>query len=199
MLRLRLRFGVLFRYLLRMVRSQWLLLWVHGLWVALPWLIMLLLRVLRLRVMGPMLQVERPLGVPRLRLRVMLPRVILDQLFSYIVSQRLNLIHGVMLPLLRVMRLWSRMMLPLFGVMRLGLRVMLPLFGVMLPLLGVMRLWTRVMRLGVMRLRLRVMLPLFGVMLPPLRVMLLWLIPGLRVMLLGTGVILNQLLSQILG
>merc|ERR1719239_1933824 len=43
------------------------------------------------------------------------------------------------------------------------------------------------------------MLPLLGVMLPPLGVMLLWLIPGLRVMLLGTGVILNQLLSQILG
>jgi len=88
MLRLRLLFRVLFRYLLRMVRSQWLLLWVHGLWVALPWLIMLLLRVrvLRLRVLGPMLQVERPLGVPRLRLRVMLPGVILNKLFSYIVG-----------------------------------------------------------------------------------------------------------------
>merc|ERR1719341_1585596 len=125
-----------------MVRSQWLLLW-----VPLPWLIMLLLRVrvLRLRVLGPMLQVERPLGVPRLRLRVMLPRVILDKLFSYIVGQRLHLLLGVMLPL----------------------------FNIMLLRLGVMLLWSRVMRL--------------------------WLIPGLRVMLLGTGVILNQLLSQILG
>merc|ERR1719305_185786 len=91
--------------------------------------------------------------------------------------------------------------------MLLRLGVMLPLFGVMLPLLGVMLLRLGVMRLGVMLLlRLGVMLPLFGVMLPLVGVMLLWprvmrrgvtLLPG--VMLLGTGVILNKLLSQILG
>jgi len=127
-LRLRLLFRVLFRYLLRIVRRQWLLLWVHGLGVALPWLIMLLLRVrvLSQRVLGPMLQVERPLGVPRLRLRVMLPGVILNKLFSHIVGQRLRLLLGVMLPLFNVMLL-------------LLLGVMLPLFNVMLLLLGVMQ------------------------------------------------------------
>merc|ERR1740128_605596 len=78
---------------------------------------------------------------------------------------------------LRVMLLRLRVMLLRLRVMPLMLGVMPLMLGVMLLRLGVM-MWPRAMRLGIM---------------------LIWLILGIRGMLLGTGVILIKLLSQILG
>merc|ERR1740128_430484 len=85
--------------------------------------------------------------------------------------------------------------------MLLRLKVMLLRLGVMLLRLRVMLLRLRVMplMLGVMPLILGVMPLMLGVMLLRLGIMLIWLILGIRGMLLGTGVILNKLLSQILG